>query len=302
MINEIEMTAYAKVNLALAVTSRRKDGYHNIQTIFQSISLSDMVKVRLVPEKGIRCDCGSLSGEKNLAYGIAEKFLCSLNPEGRSKHLAETGIEITIDKHIPLEAGLGGGSSDAAAVLKALNLLYGKPLTEEGLLSIASQCGSDTAFCLAGGTQWGEGTGTELEPLPEMPPVEMIVVKPLAGVNTGLAYQLFDEQAVWGKLDQADWRKALQGQDRREIGRLMQNSLEDVSIKIVSEIGEIKKLLIKAGCIGALMSGSGSAVFGIVRDAEHGKFVKDILGEKGFSDSWLVRTIRNSEMVFRSSS
>jgi 4-diphosphocytidyl-2-C-methyl-D-erythritol kinase len=289
---EIEMTAYAKVNLALAVTSIREDGYHNIQTIFQSISLFDTVKVKLVPEKGIRCFCGNLSGENNLGYKIAELFIRELRNQKKGCKLAEMGIEITIEKHIPQEDGLGGGRSDAATVLRALNILFDGPFTYEELLSIAANCGSDTAFCLDGGTQWGEGTGVKLEALPQMPPARMILVKPPLGVNTGSAYRMFDAQGLWSNLDKRKWKQALEDQNMTQICSLMQNSLEEVSIKMVPEIGIIKGLLMDAECMGILMSGSGSAVFGIIQDMEHGKKVKDILKKNGFCDSWIVHTVQ----------
>lgn len=289
---EIEMTAYAKVNLALAVTSIRKDGYHNIQTIFQSISLSDTVKVRLVPQKGIRCLCGNLSGEANLGYKITELFVKEIRDQKMATQFDDIGIDIIIEKHIPQEAGLGGGSSDAAAVLRALNLLFRGPFTNEELLRIASNCGSDTAFCLNGGTQWGEGTGVELELLPQMPVTKMILVKPPAGVNTKSAYKLFDTQGQWRSLDKEKWKQALEMQNMSQISSLMQNSLEEAAMTIVPEIGAVKKLLWEADCIGVLMSGSGSAVFGIVRDIEHGEKVKEILEKNGFTDSWLIHTVQ----------
>jgi len=183
----------AKINLALAITAKRTDGYHNLQTLFQSVSLFDRIEVRLNGQ-GISCNCGALSGENNLAYKAAEVFLEKLGIIGSAPTAdRKAGVEIDIEKYIPIEAGLAGGSSDAAAVLRAMNHLYTYPFSYLELLDIARKLGSDTAFCLKGGTQWGEGTGTDLTELTAAPEMDILLVKPSRGVSTVNAYHLFDE-------------------------------------------------------------------------------------------------------------
>ena len=140
--------AYAKINLALAVLGVREDGYHELQSVMQSIALHDVVKVRRTGGDLV-CHCGTLSGKRNLAYTAAEMFFKELGLQG--------GAEIQIEKHIPIQAGLAGGSSDAAAALRLLNQLYNFPLREEKLQELSARCGADVAFCLRGGTAWATG-------------------------------------------------------------------------------------------------------------------------------------------------
>lgn len=285
--SKVEMLAAAKINLALAVSGRRADGYHEIQTVFQSVSLYDRVRVELKGQ-GINCLCGELSGEQNIAYKAAKIFLEEIKKKKAQEN--KQGIQIHIDKNIPLQAGLAGGSSDAAAVLRALNSLYDKPFSYPELLAIAGKCGSDTAFCLAGGTQWGEGTGTSLQELPPVPDLQLIIVKPDKGVDTARAYRLFDESEEFSNLDRELWEKTLINGRIEEIGSMLFNSLEPVASKLVPEIKVLKDILLAEGCYGALMSGSGSAVFGIVRSREHGVRITEKLRKQGFKNSWLVKT------------
>ncbi len=288
VISNIKTVAPAKINLALAVTGLRADGYHMIQTVFQAISLYDQVEVELKGE-GITCVCGDLSGENNLAYKAAAQFMEEL--KSKQSIYGNMGISISIEKNIPLQAGLAGGSADAAAVLRSLNKLYGFPFSYEKLLIIAAKCGSDTAFCLKGGTQWGEGTGTNLTKLPLAPEMNLILVKPSKGVDTSEAYNLFDETGELSILDKDLWAEALQKGSGEQIGKMMFNSLENTAFSLVPEIKKIKELLLEKGCWGALMSGSGSSVFGILPDRESGLGIKESLANRGFHETWLVKTI-----------
>ena len=286
--SSMKTIAPAKINLALAVTGIRPDGYHMLQTVFQSISLYDQVEIELKGE-GISCDCGHLSGESNLAYLAAQKFIEELeNKKGISSN---TGIKITIEKNIPLQAGLAGGSTDAAAVLRGLNKLFGNLFSYEQLTKIASKCGSDTAFCLKGGTQWGEGTGTILTKLPPAPEMDILLVKPFNGVNTSEAYRMFDEVGEFSILDMGSWSDCLQKGDIEQIGKMMSNCLELPGFLLVPEVKRIKELLLEGGCWGALMSGSGSAVFGILPDSKTGFRIRESLAHEGFNETWLVKTI-----------
>lgn len=288
VITSIKTIAPAKINFGLAVTERRADGYHMIQTIFQTISLYDQIDVELKGE-GITCSCGELSGENNLAYKAAARFMEEY--EGKQRISGNMGISISIEKNIPLQAGLAGGSTDAAAVLRSLNELYGHPFSYEELLRIAVKCGSDTAFCLKGGTQWGEGTGTTLTKLPQAPEMNLILVKPSKGVNTSEAYNLFDETGELSTLDKDLWTEVLQKGNEEQIGKMMSNSLEHTAFLLVPEIKKIKELLLEKGCWGSLMSGSGSSVFGILPDRESGLGIRESLAYQGFHETWLVKTI-----------
>jgi len=275
--------AYAKINLALAVHGIREDGYHELQSVMQSIDLHDIVTVRRSGEQVV-CRCGTLSGPGNIAYKAAVLFLEQL---GKSE-----GLEIEIVKHIPVQAGLAGGSTDAAATLRLLNQLYGEPLNREALLTLARRCGADVAFCLSGGTMWATGRGERLEALPEAPTLELVLIKPFAGVNTREAYLRFDSVGQGGHLTKTDWVKALEQNSVQQITDLLYNDLEPVSIQMVPEILQIKQYLVETECYGALMSGSGSCVFGIAQGKQHALEVAGQLRKKGFKNVGVTRTVK----------
>lgn len=278
----ISTFAYAKVNLALAVIGKRDDGFHELQSVMQSIELHDVVRIKKSGRK-IICRCGELSGQENLAYKAADLYLNYLRQS--------VGIEIEIEKHIPVQAGLAGGSSDAAAVLGLLNQLFGTPVNADQLKELAAQLGADVAFCFRGGTMWASGLGEKLEELMPAPHMDLVIVKPDQGINTGEAYRGFDHLGQNGKeLNRELWEKALTNGRIKEVGDLLRNDLEQVSVQMVPEIAGIKEGLLRAGCYGALMSGSGSAVFGIAKDPRHAEEVARMLREQGYKQVWTSRT------------
>jgi len=274
--------ANAKINLALAIQGIREDGYHELQSVMQSINLHDIVRVRRHGEKLV-CRCGALSGPDNLAYKAALMFIeqCGVS----------RGIEIEIVKCIPIQAGLAGGSTDAAATLRLLNQFYGEPLSIEELVTLAARCGADVAFCLQGGTMWATGRGERLKVLPTAPKLDIVLIKPNTGVNTGEAYRRFDLIGQAGCLKRADWEKALRGDSAQQIAELLYNNLESASIQLVPHILDYKKHLLDAGCYGALMSGSGSSVFGIAKGRQHALQVAETLKKKGLKYVWATTTI-----------
>ena len=274
--------AYAKINLALAIHGIREDGYHELQSVMQSIALHDIVRVRRRGEKVV-CRCGALSGSGNLAYKAAVLFQEQCGQSG--------GVEIEIEKHIPVQAGLAGGSTDAAATLRLLNQLYEEPLDREVLLALAGRCGADVAFCLRGGTMWATGRGERLELLPTAPKMDLVLIKPFAGVNTREAYRQFDVVGQGGRLTQKDWEKALIQGSTQQIADLLYNDLEPASIQMVPQILKFKQHLLEAKCYGALMSGSGSCVFGIAQGKQHAIEVAEQLRKKGFKNVWVTKTV-----------
>lgn len=280
--NQVITFAYAKVNLALAITGRRPDGYHELQSVMQSIGLHDRITVSMT-ESGIECSCGSLSGSENLAYRAAQLYL-----EGLKQR---KGIYINIEKNIPVQAGLAGGSSDAAATLQALNILFEMPYSQEQLQSIAARLGADVAFCLEGGTQWATGVGERLEYLPAAPCMDLILIKPKQGVNTGEAYRVFDAEGKNTLLDKQVWRASLESGSVHKIIPLLSNDLEQASIKILPEIAHIKEALVEEpGCLGALMSGSGSTVFGIIESSHLAEEIALRFRKKGH-EVWITQTV-----------
>lgn len=281
MLNDsVTMFAYAKVNLALAITGWQ-EGFHHLETVMQSIETHDVVRVER-KGAGITCECGDLSGPQNLAFKAAAIFLRHL---GRSE-----GIEIKITKAIPAQAGLAGGSSDAAAVLQALNELFQRPFLLPELEGMARICGSDVPFCLSGGTKWAIGRGDRLEGLPEASDLDFVLIKPQKGVDTAEAYRYFASRPLYRHLEREAWEHALTRGDKEEIAQLLANDLESAAETLVPEIAVAKRKLRDVGCLGALMSGSGSAVFGIARDFEQARFFAERLQQSGFN-SWATRSV-----------
>lgn len=273
--------AYAKINLGLAVREKRQDGYHELQTVMQTVGLYDKVKLTITGYE-IECICGGLSGPKNLAYQAAERFMKGLD--------LKRGVRIEIKKKIPIQAGLAGGSSDAAAVLRGLNHLLNTPYSQEELLELANQLGSDVAFCLQGGTQWAEGRGEKLFALPAAPEMDIILVKPWQGINTGESYRRFDQLGKEHSLNFEVWQEALSSLSIERVALLLSNDLEIGSQSILPEIADVKKSLMEAGCYNALMSGSGSAVFGIARSEAQAQDIAVSFKNKGYS-VWVTKTI-----------
>ena len=285
--NQIEMFAYAKINLALAITGLRPDGYHELESVMQSIGIYDRVRVTLT-NSGIQCLCGEWSGPKNLAYQAAEAFLKGIG--------SNQGVRIEIEKNIPVQAGLGGGSADAAATLQALNILYKELYTQEQLKSLAAKLGADVAFCLQGGTQWATGVGEELISLPASPKMNLVLIKPQQGVNTAEAYRTFDQKGTFSHLDYAAWHRALETGKIESLAPLLYNDLEPASMTLLPEIAWVKDELMKQeGCMGALMSGSGSSVFGITQTCEHAQSIASEWRQRQYS-VWVTHTMERGNI------
>ena len=257
---EISEKAYAKINLFLDVVGKREDGYHNIRSVMQALSLCDEVEVVLE-----RADYSCITlkmensdipaDERNLAYLAAERFL------------DETGIcatvDITVKKYIPDRAGLGGGSSDAAAVLRALNMALGSPLSTEKLCALGESLGADVPFCIVGGTRLCEGKGEKMSIYPTTDAV-YVIVPPVAGkVETPKAYRMLDDAFDDFAVANEELHDALFAFFAEDALLGMYNVFESVVVPLCPEIHEIRTALLDLGAKGALMSGSGSAVFGV---------------------------------------
>lgn len=246
--------APAKVNLVLDVLGKRPDGYHNVAMLMVRLSLGDRVRVEMVPEERVAVTCPGLrlaAGEQNIAARAAELFLAHTGLPG--------GAEIVIEKNIPAAAGLGGGSSDAAAVLLALNELAGTRLTRGELQSLGVRLGADVPFFLCGETAaWATGIGEVLEAWPGLPDCWLTLVNPRFAVSTAWVYQnlgLTGEGRV-SKIPR--FPEGVAG-----LVPLLRNDLEAVTCARHPEVAEIRQRLLLAGALGAMMSGSGPTVFGL---------------------------------------
>ena len=292
---EITLNAYAKINLTLDILGMKADGYHELRSVMQTICLHDIITVRH-SNLGIYVICSDPripSDSRNLAYRSAEAFC------------AVTGIipefEIDIKKQIPNQAGLGGGSSDAAAVLVALNKLYNEPLAQCVLGNIGAGIGSDVPFFVRGGTAIISGRGECIEVLPEIPFYYLVIVKPKFGIPTAWAYRRLDEMresetaGISMGLKTRTMADCIQAGDWDRLPSLIANDLEQPSIEKHPEIADIKQRMVDLGARGALMCGSGSAVFGIFRSNEEAIDASSQLAEYG--DVYVSNTIHQEAEV-----
>ena len=252
--------AYAKLNLTLEVGEKRPDGYHELRSVMTSASLCDVAEVEKAAEISLICDRADLPTDgRNLAVKAAEAFFASAGIDG--------GCYISLEKHIPSEAGLGGGSSDAAAVLRALRKLYAPEMPMEDLETIGAKVGSDVPYCVRGGTVLCEGRGERLTTLPEMPKCWYVIVKPEEAFSTGKMYGAIDEKNPARRYTTDAIVTGLARKNLREIAANLYNTFEDV-IPPESDVLSIRDALRNYGARNAMMSGSGSAVFGIFADEE----------------------------------
>jgi 4-diphosphocytidyl-2-C-methyl-D-erythritol kinase len=253
---QARVRALAKINLDLRVLGRRPDGYHELRTIFQTISLSDTLDIAFTASRRTAIDlCDEAAIPDNLAVRAAQSVLDAMGANGR--------VEMTLRKRIPMGAGLGGGSSDAAAVLLALPVLAGRPLRTAKLCELAEQLGSDVPFFLLGGRAAGIGRGTELFPLPDIPAQTALVVAPGVHVATAQAYRDLSPRltAEAEETKRREFQEHAWGMDRGGA-----NDFEAVVFEREKRLAALKRRLVSAGATTAMMTGSGSALFGLFAD------------------------------------
>ena len=260
----ITVKARAKLNLSLDVLGRRPDGFHDLCMVMQSCTLADDVYVESAAPGDFLAQTNRSyipTGDRNVAVKAARAYYAALGREG--------GAHMRITKRIPVCAGLGGGSSDAAAVLLALNELHGGALDSEALQAAALAAGSDVPFCLMGGTALAEGRGELLTPLPKLPETDTVICMPYFSCSTPELFGRIDSRRSRCHPDTAGLVAALEAGDVRGVAQRMYNVFEDALDKrAANTVQEIKLQLLDNGALGAAMSGSGSAVFGLFPDAE----------------------------------
>lgn len=267
--------AFAKINLTLDVLDKRSDGYHDLQSVMQTISIRDDVEIDLDTGKPWKIYCTNEqipSDERNLAWKAAKIFF---DVTGKDPN----GLEIRITKRIPMEAGLGGGSADAAAVLRALNRYYGSPLSVLALAELGAQVGSDVPFCVLCGTAMAEGRGERLRKLPDMPDCVFVVCKPDFSSSTPELYRKLDESCIAKRPDNQAMEAALLAGDLGKICENLCNVFDPIVTAEHLELNYIKSILNSYGSIGQLMTGSGSAVFGIFPSFEFAAVACNMLKE-----------------------
>lgn len=283
---ELTLWAPAKVNLYLEVLRKRADGYHEIRTVLQHVDLCDEIRI-MGREREISVESVGLScptGEENLVHRAAALFLKTTG--------IRTGVRIQIVKRIPLGAGLGGGSSDAATTLWGLNRLFQADLTRERLEHLGTQLGSDVPFFFRGPTMWASGRGEELHPLPLFPPTWLLIVFPGFPVSTAWAFANLE---LTGGDKSIRVRAAAEQGDYEPLLAAPWNRFEEVIFRRYPAIKQLKESLEAWGARPALMTGSGSAVFGRARDREEAEGWGARLREKGCT-VFVVQTVSRSPL------
>ena len=267
--------AFAKLNLTLDVLGKREDGYHDLQSVMQTISVRDDIEIDIGTGKPwcLKCDKeGIPCDERNLAWKAAKVYLDTMKKD-------PDGIEIRITKRIPSEAGMGGGSADAAAVLRALNRHYGEPLSIGALAELGAQVGSDVPFCVICGTAMVEGRGERLRKLPDMPDCIFVICKPEFSVSTPALYKKLDETVIGKRPDNRAMESALLAGDLEKVCQNVFNVFDPVVTAEHNELNYIKSLLHQYGAAAYQMTGSGSAVFAIVSEFEIAAVLCNMLRE-----------------------
>lgn len=283
----MEVKAFAKLNLSLDVLGKRPDGYHDMKMVMQSITLSDDITVVDNDGQGIRVssNVGFLpTNEKNLAVAAALRFYESLGKEARS-------VDLSLEKSIPVCAGMAGGSSDAAAVLRALNEMEGRPYDVMELAKVGEKVGSDVPYCVLGTTALAEGRGEVLTTLPSLPKCWVVVCKPDFPVSTPELFGKIDRCKVRCRPDTDGMIRALEQGDLEGVARRMYNVFEDVlPERQRSRVRDIKNTLIQCGALGANMSGTGPTAFGLFEDETAAREAYAQLSEQ-YKETYLSETV-----------
>jgi 4-diphosphocytidyl-2-C-methyl-D-erythritol kinase len=285
-MKEVEIDSYSKINLTLNILAKRQDGYHNIETIMQSINLADRVFIKEEKE-GIKIKCNHPQvpiDDQSLAYRSAEKIL--------NRCRVTKGVKIEIDKKIPLASGMAGGSANSASILVGINKLFTLNLSNEDLRGMGEELGMDVPFCIQNGTALAYHRGEKVTSLsPVNPPLWIIIINPGFEIPTKWAYNNLDLNLIKREKNNTKaMLEALKGGGARGIAKNLFNSFEELIIEKYPEIGKIKDRLIEEGALGALMSGSGSTVFGIAQNEEQAlKIYKNLKSE--YKSIWIVHTI-----------
>ncbi len=277
--------AYAKLNLTLDILGRRPDGYHDLRMVMQSVDLADLLAIN--PAEG----AGRMS--TNLSYLPADgRNLAQLAAAAFREATGKGGaVDITIEKHIPVCAGMGGGSSDAAAVLRAMNEMTGAGLTPARLAELGQQVGSDVPYCVLGGTALAEGRGELLSPLAPLPACTVVICKPQFPISTPQLFAQADSKRLTCHPDTDGLLRALEAGDLIGVSRRLYNVFEDVlDSRRRQEVDAIKAALIDCGALGASMSGSGPTVFGLFDREEPAQEAFDRLSGQ-YKDVFLTKTV-----------
>lgn len=285
----MKLRAYAKINLGLDVLRRREDGYHDVKMIMQTIQMYDMLEMEKSEQPGIHLTT-NLSyipvNENNLVYKAVKLLM--------DQYRIEEGITISLNKFIPVAAGMAGGSSDAAAALVGVNRMFQLGLTRQQLMKLGVKIGADVPYCVMRGTALAEGIGEKLTALPPMPQCYVLIGKPGINVSTKFVYTNLNLGPDTHHPDIDGMIQALQDRDLYGITDRMENVLESVTIPAYPVIETIKNHMKAHGAVNAMMSGSGPTVFGIFDDKEKAEYACEKLKESMLTKQTFLTTVFNN--------
>lgn len=288
-MDKMELKALGKINLGLDVLGRRENGYHDVRMVMQTLYLYDQITIEKTEKPGIELSTNLFYlpvNENNLAYRAADLLMQEFG--------VEEGVKITLEKHIPVAAGMAGGSSNAAAVLYGINRMFSLGLSQEELMERGVKLGADVPYCIMRGTVLAEGIGEILTPLPAMPRCTVLVAKPPISVSTKLVYEKLDAHEIENHPDIDGVLEGLERQDLKKIASSMGNVLERVTVEEYPVIEEIKEMMKENGALNAMMSGSGPTVFGLYSDKRMAKEAAQKIKESGIAKQVYVTNIHNA--------
>ena len=287
-MKQIELKALAKINLGLDVLGRRENGYHDVRMVMQSIYLYDEVKLEKTAEPGITT-VSNLSflptGDGNIAYKAARLL--------QEEFQITEGIKITLNKHIPVAAGLAGGSSNAAAVLFGMNRMFRLGLSQKDLMDRGVRLGADVPYCIMRGTVLAEGIGEKLSVLPAMPKCTVLIAKPPVSVSTKVVYEPLNAKEITEHPDIDGIIEGLKNNSLKQVAACMGNVLEDVTVPMHPVIDQIKQEMKSAGALNAMMSGSGPTVFGLFESRADAREAQRRIREKSLTRQVYVTSIHS---------
>ena len=288
-MNKIELKALGKINLGLDVLGRRENGYHDVRMVMQTLYLYDQITITKKETPGIELTTNLFYlpvDENNLAYRAAKLLMDEFD--------VKEGVSIYLDKHIPVAAGMAGGSSNAAAVLFGINRMFELGLSQQELMERGVTLGADVPYCIMRGTVLAEGIGEILTPLPALPRCYVLIAKPPISVSTKLVYEKLDSHEIEDHPDIDGILEGLEEQDIKKIASCMGNVLEKVTIEEYPVIEDIKNVMKEEGALNAMMSGSGPTVFGIFDNKHLARKAADRIRKMELAKQVYVTNVHNA--------
>ena len=288
-MNKIELKALGKINLGLDVLGRRENGYHDVRMVMQTLYLYDQITITKKETPGIDLKTNLFYlpvDENNLAYRAAKLLMDEFD--------VKEGVSIYLDKHIPVAAGMAGGSSNAAAVLFGINRMFDLGLSQQELMDRGVTLGADVPYCIMRGTVLAEGIGEILTPLPALPKCYVLIAKPPISVSTKLVYEKLDSHEIEDHPDIDGILEGLKEQDIKKIASCMGNVLEKVTVEEYPVIEDIKNVMKEEGALNAMMSGSGPTVFGIFDNKHLARKAADKIRKMELAKQVYVTNVHNA--------